>query len=325
MDLIQTWRARAHLKESFQKFFAKRDYLPLDVPVLSVMPGYEVYLEYFKTSWYDLGAKPHTLGLRSSPEIFLKMALSEGLKKVYHIGPCFRNAGELGDFHHPEFTMAEWYHCGIGFDDFMNETEELLRTTLDDFKGAVSTSLRLPKKIARISVVEAFENYASIDLVDCDEDLAKKALAKGHQFVKEGDDFETVFFKIILLVIEPALKKLGAAFLYDYPPSQAALAKVEDGVAKRFEIYVGGVELCNAFEELLSAKDNEERLHESFAKRSQLGKDVFPVDQDFIVSLAKGIPPCCGNALGFDRWLALLTGEPNLDKVIPFRRRKPFR
>jgi len=113
--------------------------------------------------------------------------------------------------------------------------------------------------------------------------------------------------------------------LTDYPASQAALARVERGVAKRFEFYLDGIELCNGFLELLDEASNRERISANNFKRSELGHRVPPEDEDFYAALARGLPACSGNALGFDRWLAWLLGDRTLDRAIPFRRAGPFR
>ena len=124
----------------------------------------------------------------------------------------------------------------------------------------------------------------------------------------------------MLDIIEPELKKMDTCFLYDYPPSMAVLSVVENNRAKRFEAYINGIELCNAFKELLDPSENLKRITESNAKRSQIGKPKMPIDQGFIDALNQGLEPCCGNAMGLDRLLALAIGAKGIDGVIPFRR-----
>ena len=160
--------------------------------------------------------------------------------------------------------------------------------------------------------------------MDLDPDLAKKARAKGNISCREDDDFETAFFKLMLDYVEPALSKKSAAILYDYPASQAALAKVENGRAKRFELYIDGIELSNAFLELTSYEENKKRIRDSQEQRRQLAKQEIYTDQEFLEAIKKGVPDCSGNALGFDRLLALAMGLKSIKEIVPFARMKPY-
>ncbi len=315
------WRDRATLKEAIRSFFGKRDYLEVDTPIAVLTPGTEVHLRYFSTSWHDIDDQKTSVYLRSSPELHMKRVLATGEPRIFQLAPCFRNHGEVSDWHHPEFTMLEWYEAGISFTDYMAQTEDLLRMTHGDLKS----SLPLPPSFTKITVAEAFKRWADLDLIDGDPDLARKALAKNVISVTSNDDFETAFFKIMLEKLEPEFQKMKGLILYDYPPSQAALATVRDGVAKRFEFYINGIELCNAFEELLDSASNQQRFQTATAARARLGYEQPALDPGFIDDLEQGLPPCCGNALGFDRWLAMLRGEAHIKNVIPFRLSHPFR
>ncbi|MGE0173636.1 MAG: amino acid--tRNA ligase-related protein [Oligoflexales bacterium] len=317
-DKVKTWKLRSKLLASLHKFFDDRGFTHLDTPLLVGMPGYEVHLNFFQTDWFNLQHKAMPRFLRSSPEIHLKKALSSGLDKVYEVGKCFRNVGELGPLHHPEFTMVEWYQTDIDYMDFMQQTEDFLRQTREEFLRHFPSPLILPQSFRKISVFEAFEDFAKVQLVDDDPTLRYKAQALGHDYLLPGDDFETSYFKILLNTIEPRLKELGAIFLYDFPPSQAALAEVKNGKAKRFEAYINGVELCNAFSELTSSEENKRRFADFSTKRQQIGATPFSVDEGFIAALDKGLPASCGNALGFDRWFALLLGDSDLQRAISF-------
>jgi lysyl-tRNA synthetase class 2 len=321
---LAAWRLRAQLKSEIRSFFARRGYLELDTPILVPCPGTEVYLGYFKSAWRDHAGTERTLWLRSSPELHLKQALAAGAQRVFQLAPCFRNDGELADWHHPEFTMLEWYEAGIGFDEFIGLTEELLRETHAALAPHVRRELgqepvRLPPRFQRVTVTEAFRDLVGLELVDGDPDLALKALAIDVMSVSESDDFETAFFKVLMEKVEPALVAMGGAVLLDYPPSQAALATVAGGVAKRFEFYLSRVELCNGFLELLDPEANRARIREACRRRAAAGRDVPDEDEAFYAALERGLPPSCGNALGFDRWLGLLLGDQTLDRAIPFR------
>lgn len=320
---------RMHLKAFIRAFFEARGSLEVDSPIAVVAPGTEVHLGYFETSWRDFGGREQRLFLRSSPELHMKQAIAHGAPRVFQMAACFRNDGELSEWHHPEFTMLEWYEAGISFDDFVTQTEELLSYTQERFapeaKKILGRDVRpIPKTLRRITLAEAFREFVGLELLDQDPDLAKRAIALGALSPQAGDDFETAFFKLLIEKVEPGMAALGACVLCDYPPSQAALATVKgsgnDAVAKRFEIYVGRVELCNGFEELLEPELNRTRIQAANLRRQELGHAVPGEDEDFYAALARGLPACCGNALGFDRWLALLMGDASIDAAVPFRR-----
>ena len=327
IPLEQVWAMRNALKRSIRHYFEKNKYLEVDTPVGVVCPGTEVHLDYFETTWLDFKGASHPLWLRSSPELHMKQVLSHGLPRVYQFAPCFRNGGELSEWHNPEFTMLEWYQVGISFDSFMDSTEALLRSSHEQMLasfGEEYVRLKFPEKMKRFTVEEAFIEFAGISLVDGDPDLAIKAREVGLHSPSKHDDFETAFFKVILEKIEPELAKFPGVVLYDYPPSQAALSRIEKGVAKRFEFYFQGTELCNGFFELLGGEANRQRIKEANVQRKGLGKTVPDEDEAFYSSLEQGIPPCCGNALGFERWLAVLLGVDSLDYVMPFRGQAPY-
>ncbi|MBM4251446.1 MAG: EF-P lysine aminoacylase GenX [Deltaproteobacteria bacterium] len=311
-DIVLGLKARARLKAAIRDFFAERDYLEADTPIAVTTPGIEVHLRYFKTAWVDHSGQAHPLYLRSSPEIHMKKLLAAGADRIFQLAPCFRNWGETSDWHHPEFTMLEWYEVGLSFHGLIDQTEALIRSC----RNALGSHLKLPAKIERISVFEAFERWVGVSLIDEDQALAAKGIRAGAVSLRDDDDFETAFFKLLLERVEPGIEALGAAVLYDYPESQAALATVRDGTAKRFEIYIGRVELCNGFEELLDADANAARIRSSLQRRAQLGYEVPEEDQAFYAALRRGIPACSGNALGFDRLLALLLGQNKLVSLI---------
>jgi lysyl-tRNA synthetase class 2 len=321
---IKIQRARDALRRSMRTFFTERGYLEVETPVLVQCPGTEVHLNYFETNWQDYSGKKHLGFLRTSPEIHMKQLLADGAERIFQLARCFRNGGELSSWHHPEFTMLEWYRTAIGFEEFMDETTELLKFTNQEFIRLGLGGVQLPAVIERMSIYDAFQRFVGIELIDGDPDLAKKARSIGNISVRPDDDFETSYFKLLLDLVEPEFEKMGVVLVYDFPPSQAALSRVVDNRAKRFEIYFGRTELCNAFWELTDKDENLKRLRESNLLRRAAGKTVPLEDQGFELALNKGIPECCGNALGFDRWLSILLGAGNLSNAVPFRNCAPF-
>jgi len=315
VDPLAALQARAKLKSAVRAFFGARAYLEVDTPVAVACPGTEVHLRYFPTEWLDYRGTTQRLFLRSSPELHMKQTLALGAERIFQMAPCFRSGGEYSEWHHPEFTMLEWYEAGLSITAMIAQTEELLRFSHD----YIGSSLVLPKIFERVTVAEAFHRWVGVELCDGDPELARKGTTAGAISLRDDDDFETAFFKLLIEKVEPGMAALGGAVLMDYPASQAALATVSGGVAKRFEFYIGRIELCNGFDELLNVDANQQRLTESNRRRAELGYEIPLADSAFMAALAKGIKPCSGNALGLDRWLALLLGLDSIAAVIPFR------
>ncbi|MEY4630248.1 MAG: lysine aminoacylase GenX [Pseudomonadota bacterium] len=322
-DAVDLFRSRARLRAALREFFSSKNYLEIETPCLVRTPGTEVYLNYFETMWESLGGAREKLYLRSSPELHMKQALAAGCRKIFQIGPCFRNMGELGPWHHPEFTMLEWYHCGSSYREFMQESVELVRGAVRAFGS--EARMEVPDDVPAFSVKDAFNKFAGIELVDLDPGLAARAKAAGVVSIRGDEDFDTAFFKVLIEKVEPALAKFPLCILHDYPASQAALAVVEGDVARRFELFAGGVELSNAFFELPGKEANQARIREGAARRKLIGLPEVPEDTDFLDAMARGFPPCAGNALGFDRLLACILGVQDLDAVLPFRSASPWR
>lgn len=308
--MIEGLRFRNSIYRFIREFFNDRDYQEVETPIMVAGPGAEVHLRYFASDYLDGRGQWQQRWLRSSPELHMKQLLTQGLARIFQIGKCFRNGGELSDWHHPEFTLLEYYATGTSFDDFIDFTINFLQEIF------IRHGTNPLGRISRISVHQAFRDFANIELVDNDADLARKGT--GCLSLTDRDDFETAFAKILIEVIEPRLADLGTVVLYDYPPSQAALAQIEGGVAKRFEVYINGLELSNAFLECTDYDKNRQRFIDISAHRQDNNLPPLPIDQYFFSALAKGLPPCCGNALGIDRLLALLLGKKNIHTTIPF-------
>ena len=326
MTPLETQRCRSGLKAHLRSLFDQRRYLEVETPIMVVQPGTEVYIDYFQTKWQDFRGSEHELYLRSSPELHMKQLLSAGAERIFQFAPSFRNSGELARWHHPEFLMLEWYETGLSFMGMIEQTEALLRSSaahiVDSYRP--QNPFKFPDAIAKFTVAEAFKEFAGIALVDGDKDLAKVARERGFRSVGANDDFETAFFKLLIDAIEPGLEACGVAVLYDYPKSQAALARIEGDVAKRFEFYLGRIEICNGFAELSSASENESRILEANQRRREIGRNPTMVDHDFLGAMASAFPACCGNALGIDRMLAIFLGHSDIEQVTPFRHGSPY-
>jgi lysyl-tRNA synthetase class 2 len=241
----------------------------------------------------------------------MKRLLVGGLPRIFQLSHVFRR-GETGARHNPEFTMLEWYRAFCGIDDVMRDTELLVAEIASSIhpNRAVSGEhgpVAIAPPFPRIPVVEAFRRFAGISQDDV------LAMAE--------NDPET-YFRMLVDKVEPALSlEPTPVFLVDFPISQASLARAKPSdpeVCERFELYVGGVELCNGFGELTDPGEQRRRLVADQAARMAAGKPVYPVDERFLAALGEGMPPSAGNALGVDRLIALCTGEREIARVMPF-------
>ncbi|MCB9229740.1 MAG: EF-P lysine aminoacylase GenX [Deltaproteobacteria bacterium] len=326
-DPAKIWQLRAKLKTAVREFFGRDSFTEVETPVLVPCPGTEAHLDYFATQWMDHQGKAQNLWLRSSPELHMKQVLAQGMERIFQFAVSFRNHGELSPWHHPEFLMLEWYHGGISFSDFIAQSRDLIFFCIsrlrEEFPDLIQGSM--PATLQQMTVGEAFLEFAGIHLEDQDEELAARAKSAGMLSLSGHEDFETAFFKILLERIEPAISRLGLFVLTHYPPSQAALSQVKNGLAHRFEFYWNGVELCNGFEELLNPEENRQRIGEALKIRHAEGRAIFSEDEDFYAALSSGIPQCCGNALGLDRLLARILGFDSIAPVLPLRQTWPWK
>lgn len=313
-------RARQILKKSMREFFESKHYLEVDTPILVSQPGAECHMQYFSSSYHDYRGVQTTLSLRSSPELHMKQLLAQGYEKIFQIAPSFRSGGEYTKWHHPEFTMLEWYQMGLSYEKMMDMTHALILHCAQRLSEVLQITVPVFASLSKMTLAEAFEEFAGLKLVDEDPDLASLAIDAGCSSVRMEDDFETAFFKILLERVEPKLAQLGLVCLYDYPASQAVLSVVEGGIARRFEFYFNGIELSNAFWECLSDTENKARMSDMNCRRRAANLPELKIDEFFLEALGKINGSACGNALGFDRLLALILGHSSLDDVVPFRR-----
>jgi elongation factor P--(R)-beta-lysine ligase len=322
--------ARGRILGAVREFFAARDYVEVDTPALQVSPGLEPHLQAFATALHD----PRDGSVRpryqhTSPEFAMKKLLAGGLPRIWQLAHVFRD-GERSATHHPEFAMLEWYRAGAGYRDLMDECEALLRCAQAAAGGEV---LRWHGRRAdaagawqRLTVAEAFERFLGIDLLatapaPAHPDAARLAAAAAAIGVAPhpGDDWETRFFRIFLEHIEPQLGIGAPTILYDYPIAMAALSRPKPNdfrLAERFELYVCGLELANAFGELTDVVEQRRRFAADQAKRQALYGAAYPVDEDFLMALEHGMPECAGIALGFDRLVMLATGAAHIEDVL---------
>jgi lysyl-tRNA synthetase class 2 len=321
--------ARARVLRAVRAFFEARGFVEVDTPALQVSPGLEPHLQAFATVLDEPGEGPRARYLHTSPEFAMKKLLVAGVPRLFQLAHCFRN-GERGPTHHPEFTMLEWYRAGAGYRDLMADCEALLRGALAAAGGpgfawrGARADPAAPWQ--RLSVAEAFMHYCGIDLLATAPDPQAPSLALLAEAARplgvaphEGDTWEDLFFRLFLDRIEPHLGVGAPTILYDYPISMAALArpKPEDPrLAERFELYVCGLELANAFGELTDTAAQRARFLADQERKRALYGTTYPIDEDFLAALAHGMPESAGIALGIDRLVMLASGAERIDDVL---------
>jgi len=288
-------------------FFAERGILEVDCPLLSASASVDAHIDLIPVTYQ----KNQIRYLHSSPEYGMKRLLAEGVGDIYQLSHVFRD-GEHGRKHNPEFMMVEWYRCGITFHDMIVETAAFIQL----FVGS-----GLP--IQMISYREALQRYAGIDYVQMTpDDLTAFLQKKGIPPYSPNLSKDDLLNLILGALVEPILGQSGLTVLTHYPASQAALAKTitlgNELVAERFEVYFQGIELANGYHELCNAQEQRQRLEEANQERIALGKQSLPIDENFLQALSKGLPDCCGVAVGFDRLMMLRQGVSSLEEILPF-------
>ncbi len=321
---------RAAIVAATRAFFARGGFVEVETPALQVSPGTEPHLVAFATELEAPGrARRRRLYLHTSPEFAMKKLLVAGGTRIFQLARVFRNA-ERGAAHHPEFTMLEWYRAGADYTVLMDDCSALLR----DAAGAAGASIFAwqgkscdPRATPeRVSVVEAFRRLTGIDLAATMPDphapdaaaLAREAARIGVR-AAPGDRWDDVFFRVFLERIEPNLGLGRPTIVYDYPISMAALARAKPDdrrFAERFELYVAGLELANAFGELTDDAQQRARFEADQALKERLYGERYPIDEDFLAALAHGMPVSAGIALGFDRMVMLATGAQRIEDVL---------
>ncbi len=328
--------SRAEVIKKIRMFFWNEGFVETDTPELVRHPGMEPYLDVFKTRFFtdpNQKEKGEDLYLITSPEYALKKLLVSGYEKIFQIAKSFRNKETASNLHNPEFTLLEWYRAYASYLEIMDDTENLVRflakEVLGSQKGAEAGKIifqgheiDVDSPWERLKVKEAFAKYAGIAVEDFEDSQKLKEIAqkKGYA-VNENSTYDDAFFLIFMNEIEPKLGLNKPVILYEYPVSMAALSKrCEDNpkYAERFEVYIAGIELCNAFTELNDGEEQLYRLEAERKDRQKMGKDDYPVDQRFIRALDFGMPPSGGIALGVDRLIMLLTDTPAIENVMFF-------
>jgi lysyl-tRNA synthetase class 2 len=309
-------RRRALLTTATRAFFHARGYTEVETPYAVPTPGEEVHLHALQTVVSDAHGATRDLWLHTSPEFAMKKLLAAGAGPIFQLARVWRN-NEGSARHATEFTMLEWYRPGLPFDGLMDETEALLRATLPPVLHSGGIRSRLDR-FERITVAEAFHRHGAGDVLGTEGDAAGLA-ASARTALRAGETWEDLFFRLLLERVEPHLGRERPTFLTHWPAAQAALARrdpADPRVALRFELFVCGMELANAFEELTDPAEQRARFVADRNRRHELyGSTDWPMDEDLLAALCI-MPPASGIAMGFDRLAMVASGADRIDQVL---------
>ncbi len=288
-------RLRSRILTALRQWFDTHGFTEVETPVRIPVPALETHLD----------APPSGRAyLRTSPELHMKRLLAAGLDNIYQLGPCFRS-GERGSRHNPEFTMLEWYRANADASDILRDTQSLLR----HIAQTVLNTTRLTRNGKNLDVAEPWQCHAVAELYRCHANWDPLK----HW---DADRFDLDMTNII----EPAISGANVpVVLQDYPAPAAALARLnrDAKTAARWELYLAGIEIANAYSELTDPVAQRARFEQCQRERAALGRDVYPLDEPFLQSLHT-LPPCGGIALGVDRLVMLLANAPRIDDIRAF-------
>lgn len=303
---LEVLQHRAQLYKDIRQFFTERGVLEVDTPILSSAPASDVLLEPFST--YYQGAERKKLFLQVSPELFMKRLLAAGSGAIYQIAHVFRDEEE-GTWHNPEFSLLEWYRPGFSQWDLIWEVIDLLKQVLSCQNAEF------------FSYCEIFERYTGLHPLHTPLPILQDYLTSFHVNQPQTLDRDACLQLIMAYHIEPKLNYDALTVIFNFPASQAALARLHPDnleLAERFEVYRRGLELANGFRELTDPVEQRQRFARAVAERSRLQKPAYPLDERFLTALHSGLPECAGVAVGLDRLLALKLGISKIQEVLTF-------
>ncbi len=312
---LKALRKRADLYRTIRQYFDEKGVLEVETPLLSSAATVDLHIESFSATFLPNGGMPVQYYLQTSPEFPMKRLLSAGSGDIYSLNKVFRN-GEAGGRHNPEFTMLEYYRLGMNQQQLVDDLSALL-SGVTDFSEE-----------NRFSYRDVFIQHLGVNPHQA-TDQQLKSLVQDHVDEHLGDlERNDCLDLLFSTVVEPNLgikgsSKLNGVFVYDYPASMSALARLHTNkegevVAARFELFVNGVELANGYHELTDGDEQQYRFEQERKKRRELGKYDYPHDQRMVNALKKGMPDCSGVAMGVDRLLMLIMGTSNIADVLAF-------
>lgn len=327
-SLWERYFIREKVLKAARRFFDERGFHEIETPILIAHPPAESYLDVFETTLLDRQRVPTKAYLSTSPEVPLKKLMVAGLGDCYSLTKSFRNMETQGTLHNPEFTILEWYRVGVDYRAIMEDVEALVASIVRSLKNdsLVLTyqgkSIDITPPWERMTVSEAFEKHAHVnfdELLDAEKarDIAQK---KGYS-IEKNTTWEELYNQIFLNEVEPHLGRGKPTMLYEFPAAVAALSKKKSGdprFCERFEFYIAGLELGDAYSELTDWKEQEERFKKELREIKRLGKTAYDYDHDFIEALKVGLPTCSGIAVGIDRLVMLLADVTDIADTMFF-------
>ncbi|MDW6002721.1 elongation factor P--(R)-beta-lysine ligase [Vibrio mangrovi] len=304
-------RERARLIASVRHFLTERDVLEVETPSMSQATVTDIHLQTFKSQFFGPDfASGCSVYLMTSPEFHMKRLLAAGSGSIFQLCKAFRNE-ESGRYHNPEFTLLEWYRIGFDHHQLMDEMDDLLQLVLSC------------PPAQRMTYQQAFLHSIGVCPLSCDMDELRAAAQRFGfaDIAAQEQDRDTLLQLLFSMVVEPDIGQTAPAFVYNFPASQAALARVsadDERVAERFEVYFKGIELANGFHELDDPTEQLRRFEADNVKRSEMGLEPQPIDYHLIQALQAGLPHCAGVALGIDRLVMLALKQTHIQDVITF-------
>jgi lysyl-tRNA synthetase class 2 len=307
-------KMRAEMLSTIRQFFAKKQVLEVETPLLGWAIGTDPELDYFATE-HSVTPGQASMFLQTSPEFAMKRLLAAGSGCIYQICKAFRR-GETGRFHNPEFTILEWYRLDFDVQQMMDETVDLLIELL-------APTLAI-NKIEKLRYQTIFEQHTGIDPISAQLPDFIACARQHHLFEAEkicGKDLSCWLDFLFSHLVQPALASQTICLIYEYPACQAALARLNANnpeLADRFEVFVNGVELGNGYFELADFEEQTERFAKDGLIRKTRGKAAVQPDRRFLAALKQGLPNCSGIAIGLDRVLMLMANATHIDEILSF-------
>jgi lysyl-tRNA synthetase, class II len=326
-DVKDLFEKRSRIIRRIRRFFEERDFLEVETPMMQSIPG-GAAARPFVTHHNALNLE---LYLRVAPELFLKRLLVGGMERVFELNRNFRNEG-ISVRHNPEFTMLEFYQAYATYDDLMKLTEDLFATIAKEIAGGLKIAsggqeIDLTPPWRRLPLADSVAEFGGVARNDIDDARALKALADAKGLKLEpGLPYGKLLIEVFEKLVEPNL--IQPTFIMDYPLEVSPLARKNEknpALVDRFELYIGGRELANAFSELNDPGDQRERFEEQAAARKAGDEEAHAVDDDYVRALEYGMPPAGGEGIGIDRLVMLFTDSPSIRDVILFPLLRPER
>ncbi|MBI4427247.1 MAG: EF-P lysine aminoacylase GenX [Candidatus Magasanikbacteria bacterium] len=315
----QTLELRFAILKLIREWFWSQGFTEVETPNIVKVPGQEPYLSPMPVKLHNEQGEEFFGYLHTSPEYTMKKMLAAGFDKIFSLGKCYRDYESFGGTHNPEFTMLEWYRVESDYKKIMEDVEELIgfiiqklmehRTLNMEHRTKDLCSMLNAQCSIRVSMSDLWEKFVEVDLDECLTSEAMLRLCREKKYdAKDSESYEDLFYRIFLNEIEPKLKEVGGIIIYDYPAKLAALSRLsasDPRYAERFEVYVNGIELANAFSELTDTDEQLKRLKEEQELRRKLGKEVYNIDEEFLLAVGQ-MPKSAGIALGVDRLVQII-------------------